>query len=235
MLISRIDNNQINSKGYLSQVKKLGLKHKLATWDYATFASKENLEKIISNAEHLNIPITIFDSNIFEVIKETKGNSPCYLCARMRRGCLYSKAKELGCNKIALGHHFDDVIETILLSILYGGEYKGMMPKLKSTNFENMELIRPMYYIREHDIKRWVNGNNLTFLNCACKFTEKENYENKSKRKEMKELIAYLKKLNPNADYNIFKTTFDINLNTVLGYHKGEEEYSFLDDYDTKK
>ena len=157
--------------------------------------NKENLEKIISNAEYLNIPITIFDSNIFEVIKETKGNSPCYLCARMRRGCLYYKAQELGCNKIALGHHFNDVIETVLMSILYGAEIKTMVPKLHSDNFEGLELIRPMYLIREKDIINFSKAHNLEFIRCACRFTEgldlgREN----SKRQEIKKLIKDLKK-----------------------------------------
>ena len=193
--------------------------------------SEKNLELIKSNSKLLNIDLNIFESDIFDIVsKEIK--SPCYLCARMRRGNLYAEAKKLGCNKIALGHHFDDVVETILLSLLYASEYKTMMPKLHSDNFEGMELIRPMYYIREHDILRWVKSNKLTFLNCACKFTEKSEYENNSKRKEIKELIAKLKEVNPAVDYNIFKSTFDINLNTILGYHKGEEYISFLDDYD---
>ena len=193
----------------------------------------KNLEMIKSNAKLMNLDLHIFETDIFSIVSEQK-TSPCYLCARMRRGYLYHEAKKLGCNKIALGHHFDDVIETVMLSMLYAAEYKTMMPKLHSDNVENMELIRPMYYIREYDIKRWVNGNNLKFLNCACKFTERDSYENKSKRKEIKELIASIKKVNPACDYNIFKSTFDINLNTVLGYHKGEEEYSFLDDYNQK-
>ena len=196
--------------------------------------TEKNLEMIKSNAKLMNLDLHIFNTDIFSIVSEQK-TSPCYLCARMRRGYLYHEAKKFGCNKIALGHHFDDVVETIMLSMLYAAEYKTMMPKLHSDNVENMELIRPMYYIREYDIKRWVNGNNLKFLNCACKFTERENYENKSKRKEIKDLIASIKKVNPACDYNIFKSTFDINLNTVLGYHKGEEEYSFLDDYKEKK
>lgn len=196
--------------------------------------NEKNLELIKSNAKLMNIELHIFNSDIFEVV-DKQIVSPCYLCARMRRGHLYSKAKELGCNKIALGHHFDDVVETILLSMLYASEYKTMMPKLHSDNFEDMELIRPMYYIREYDILRFVKSNNLHFLNCACKFTEKNEYENKSKRKEIKNLINELKKVNPAVDYNIFKSTFNVNLNTILGYHKGEDEYFFLDDYDNKK
>ena len=193
-----------------------------------------NRQKIISNAKLLDIPITIFNSNIFEVVEKIDDH-PCYLCARMRRGYLYKKAKEMGCNKIALGHHFDDVVETILLSMFYASEYKTMMPKLHSENFEGMELIRPLYYVREKDIIRFAKGNDLTFLNCACKFAEKNQTENTSKRKEIKELLNELKKINPNVDSNIFKSTFDINLNTVLGYHKTKDDaYSFLDDYDKK-
>ena len=193
--------------------------------------NEKNLELIKKNAKHLNLDLHIFNSDIFEVV-DKQIVSPCYLCARMRRGHLYSEAKKLGCNKIALGHHFDDVVETILLSLLYASEYKTMMPKLHSDNFEGMELIRPMYYIREYDILRFVKSNELTFLNCACKFTEKNDYENKSKRKEIKDLISELKKVNPNVDYNIFKSTFNVNLNTILGYHRGSDEYFFLDDYD---
>lgn len=195
--------------------------------------AKKNLDLIKSNAELMNIDLHIFETNIFDVVNN-ECKSPCYLCARMRRGSLYSEAQKLGCNKIALGHHFDDVVETVLLSMFYGSEYKTMMPKLHSENFEGMELIRPMYYIREHDILRFVKGNNLTFINCACKFTEKNEYENNSKRKEIKELLSELKKTNPAVDYNIFKSTFDINLNTVLGYHDEKSSYSFLDDYDKK-
>ncbi len=192
--------------------------------------NEKNLELIKSNAKLLDIDLHIFETDIFDIVSKEK-TSPCYLCARMRRGNLYAEAKRLGCNKIALGHHFDDVVETILLSLLYASEYKTMMPKLHSENFEEMELIRPMYYIREHDILRWVKSNNLTFLNCACKFTEKENYDKKSKRKEIKDLISELKEVNPAVDYNIFKSTFDVNLNTILGYHSGNEEKSFLDKY----
>ncbi len=194
--------------------------------------NEKNLELIKSNANKMEIDLHIFSSNIFDVV-DTQIKSPCYLCARMRRGCLYSEAKRLGCNKIALGHHFDDVVETILLSMFYASEYKTMMPKLHSDNFENMELIRPLYYVREKDIIRFANGNNLEFLNCACKFTEKNETENTSKRIEIKQLIKELKKINPNIDNNVFKSTFDINLNTVLGYHKSKDDtYNFLDDYD---
>ena len=191
----------------------------------------KNLELIKSNAKLMNIDLHIFETDIFSIVTKEK-TSPCYLCARMRRGHLYNEAKNLGCNKIALGHHYDDVIETILLSLLYAAEYKTMLPKLHSENYENMELIRPLYYVRENDIIRFVNSNKLIFLNCACKFTERENYESKSKRKEIKNLISELKKINPSVDYNIFKSTFDVNLCTLLGYHDDNKEYSFLDDYD---
>lgn len=203
--------------------------------------SKKNREMIETNAKLMDIPITIFETNIFDSVKEIK-DSPCYLCARMRRGNLYAKAKELGCNKIALGHHYNDVIETILMSMLYGGEVKTMMPKLKSTNFKGMELIRPMYYIKERDIISLKNYHNLKFLNCACRFTEmcelesKNNLkEEKSKRKEIKNLIEYLRKNNEFVESNIFKSVFNVNLNTIIGYHKDDYNYNFLDDYDEKK
>lgn len=191
----------------------------------------ENIELIKKNAEELNIPIEIFESDIFEVVDNISSESPCYLCARMRRGFLYSKAKELGCNKIALGHHFDDVIETTLLSMFYGSELKTMMPKLHSTNFEGLELIRPLYLVHEEDIISWAKYNELTFLNCACKFTEKSSVEDNSKRKEIKKLIKDLKKVNPNIDHNIFKSLDNVNLNCVLSYTKDGEEHSFLEEY----
>lgn len=196
--------------------------------------NKKNREYIIENAKKLNIPITIFESNIFEVVSSV-GDSPCYLCARMRRGYLYSKAQELGCNKICLGHHFNDVIETTLLSMFYGSEIKTMLPKLHSENFSGLELIRPLYLVREKDVLAWRDYNNLEFLNCACKFTELTSSvekENISKRKEIKKLIASLKEVNPNIDNNIFNSINNINLNTVLGYKKDGVKYSFLDDYD---
>ena len=192
--------------------------------------NEKNLELIKSNANKMEIDLHIFNSNIFDVV-DTQIKSPCYLCARMRRGCLYSEAKRLGCNKIALGHHFDDVVETILLSMFYASEYKTMMPKLHSDNFENMELIRPLYYVREKDIIRFANGNNLEFLNCACKFTGKRMDENISKRKEIKELIKEMEKVNPNIEHNIFKSLDNVNLNCVLSYVKNGEKHSFLDDY----
>ncbi|MFV0249995.1 MAG: ATP-binding protein [Bacilli bacterium] len=192
-----------------------------------------NLDMIIENSKKLNIPITIFDSSIFDIVSEIK-NNPCYLCARMRRGHLYNKAKELGCNKIALGHHFNDVIETILLSMFYGSEVKTMMPKLHSTNFEGMELIRPLYLVKEEDIITWKNFNNLTFLNCACRFTENCSItdEGTSKRAEIKQFIKNYKKINKNIDINIFKSIENINLETIIGYHKKEKTYNFLDDFD---
>lgn len=193
--------------------------------------SNKNREKIEENAKILGIPITVFQSDIFDVVNKIE-DSPCYLCARMRRGFLYHKAKELGCNKIALGHHFDDVIETILMSILYGGEVKTMLPKLHSTNYSNMELIRPMYWIRENKIVSWAKSNHLEFLNCACRFTEENiNKENESKRKEIKQLIAHLEKTNSYIPMNIFKSVYNINLNTIIGYHKDDEHHNFLDHY----
>lgn len=194
---------------------------------------EKNRKLIIENAKKMDIPIHIFESNIFEVVDQIK-DSPCYLCARMRRGNLYSEAKKIGCNKIALGHHFDDVVETVLLSMLYGSEFKTMMPKLHSTNFEGMELIRPLYYVKEKDIISWVNYNSLKFLNCACRFTEKNEKENNSKRSEIKKLIADLKKQNPNVDHNIFKSTCNVNLATIIGYHINDDVYNFLDDYEVK-
>ena len=194
-----------------------------------------NQKMIDENAKKLNIDIKVFKSDIFDIVTAVD-KSPCYLCARMRRGYLYSKAKELGCNKIALGHHFDDVIETTLLSMFYGSEVKTMPPKLHSTNFEGVELIRPMYLVKEEDIISWVKHNNLTFLNCACRFTaESVTDESRSKRKEVKNLIKELKKNNPNIDMNIFTSMSNINLNCVLGYKKGNQKYSFLDDYDEVK
>lgn len=192
--------------------------------------NEENLNMIKENASKLNIDLNIFESPIFDIVDKQE-KSPCYLCARMRRGYLYNKAKELGCNKIALGHHFDDVVETILLSTFYASDYKTMLPILNSTNFEGMKLIRPLYYVKENDIIRWVNYNNLKFINCACKFTEKNNDVNKnSKRKEIKELLKELRKVNPNIDNNIMKSTFNVNLNTIIGYTDKNGNYkSFLD------
>ena len=195
-----------------------------------------NRNYIIDNAKVLNIPIEIFESDIFDVVSNVSSKSPCYLCAKMRRGYLYSKAKELGCNKIALGHHFDDVIETTLLSLFYGSEIKTMMPKLHSDNFDGLELIRPLYLVKEQDIIAWRNGNDLTFINCACRFTEGCSLINDgtSKRKEMKELIKNMRKINKNVDHNIFKALDNVNLNCALGTKKDGIYKSFLDEYDLK-
>lgn len=198
--------------------------------------SKANIDKIIENSNKLEIPIEMFDSPIFDYVN-TLVESPCYMCARMRRGYLYSKAQELGCNKIALGHHYDDVLETILLNIFYGGEVKTMMPKLHSKNFPGLELIRPMYFVKEASVISWKKHCELDFLNCACKFTE-ENYQehqSKSKRYEMKKLIANLRKLSPYIEDSLFKSVANVNLDAVLGYRKGDEKYYFLDDYDMQK
>ena len=194
----------------------------------------KNRKFIEENAEKLNIPIEIFESNIFEIVFN-EDKSPCYLCARMRRGYLYSKAQELGCNKIALGHHFDDVIETTLLSMFYGSEIKTMLPKLHSDNFKGLELIRPIYLVKEEAIIAWRKYNKLEFLNCACKFTEKCALDDEtSKRKEMKNLIKKLKEVNKNIDHNIFKALDNVNMNCILGWHKNGNNYSFLDDYEER-
>ena len=197
--------------------------------------NKVNRELIESNAREMGIPITIFESDIFESV-EMVDKSPCYLCARMRRGYLYSKAEELGCNKIALGHHYDDVIETILMGMLYGGQIQTMMPKLHSTNFTGMELIRPMYLIRESDICWWRDYNKLKFLQCACRFTEscsasREEEPNESKRLETKRLIARLKEDNPFVEGNIFKSVENVNLKTIIAYKEGGVKHHFLDEY----
>lgn len=196
--------------------------------------SPANRQIIEANAKRMNIPITIFESDIFDAVFNIE-KSPCYLCARMRRGHLYSKAKELGCNKIALGHHYDDVIETILMGMLYGAQIQTMMPKLHSTNFEGMELIRPLYLIREDDIKKWRDSNDLHFIQCACKFTDTCSTcggENTSKRGEVKNLIRQLKETNPFVESNIFKSVENVNLSTVIAYKKDGVKHHFLDDYD---
>ena len=195
--------------------------------------SKANREQIEYNAKLLNVPVTIFESNIFESVFHVE-KSPCYLCARMRRGYLYNQAKMMGCNKIALGHHYDDVIETILMSMLYAGQVQTMMPKLHSTNFDGMELIRPMYLIREDEIKRWRDYNGLTFLQCACKFTENcavNEKENLSKRLEIKNMIREMKKINPQVESNIFKSVENVNLDTVIAYKKNSVKHNFLECY----
>ena len=197
--------------------------------------SPENRKVIEENARKMKIPIQIFESNIFESVFEIE-KSPCYICARMRRGYLYNFAQQMGCNKIALGHHYDDVIETILMGMLYSAQEQTMMPKLHSTNFEGMELIRPMYLIREDDIKAWRDYNDLHFIQCACKFTDTcttcNNEENQSKRMEIKKLIAELKKTNPFVEGNIFKSVENVNLDTVVGYKAKGVRHNFLDTYD---
>lgn len=197
--------------------------------------SPANRQLIEHNARLLNIPITIFESEIFDAVY-TIEKSPCYLCARMRRGYLYSKARELGCNKIALGHHYDDVIETILMGMLYGGQVQTMMPKLHSTNFEGLELIRPMYLIREEDICHWRDYNDLHFLQCACRFTDtcqscEQDQGSLSKRQEIKHLIAELKKTNPFVEGNIFKSVENVNLQTIIAYKDGGVRHHFLERY----
>ena len=197
-----------------------------------------NKQKIIENAKLLEIPITMFETNIFNVVHKID-NNPCYICARMRRGHLYNKAKELGCNKIALGHHFDDVIETILMGIIYGSQVQTMMPKLHSKFHEKMELIRPMYYIREEDIKHWAYRNKLEFIKCACRFTENSSLSEDgigdSKRKEIKELIKSLKSKNPAVEINIFRSVENVNLDTIISYKNKYMSHHFLDDYDNKR
>ncbi len=194
--------------------------------------SRASRETIVNNAKLLEVPVTIFSSEIFDIVAG-EGDSPCYLCARMRRGHLYAKAGELGCNKIALGHHFDDVIETILMGMLYGGQIQTMMPKLHSTNFPGMELIRPMYLIREADIIRWAEYNDLRFIRCACRFTEKTaSGEADSKRAEVKKLIAQLAQREPLIEKNIFRSVENVALDTVIAYKEKGVRHHFLDDYD---
>ena len=193
-----------------------------------------NRKLIEENAKAFDIPIKFFESDIFDIVYNEK-KSPCYLCARMRRGHLYAYAKSLSCNKIALAHHYDDVIETILMGMIYGGQIQSMLPKLKSTNFEGMQLIRPMYLIREDDIKSWRDYNNLHFLQCACKFTDTctscNNNENKSKRQEVKSIIKNLKVNNPNIEKNIFKSVENVQLDTLISYKSKGEKHSFLENF----
>ena len=197
--------------------------------------SPENRKVIEDNAKSLHIPITIFETDIFDSVYHVE-NSPCYLCARMRRGHLYHFAQQLGCNKIALGHHYDDVIETILMGMLYGAQVQTMMPKLHSIHFEGMELIRPLYLVREDDIKAWRDYNGLHFIQCACKFTDTcttcNNEENRSKRVEIKELIKNLKKENPFVESNIFRSVENVNIDTVVGYKQHGIRHNFLEGYD---
>ncbi|MCD7949792.1 MAG: tRNA 2-thiocytidine biosynthesis protein TtcA [Erysipelotrichaceae bacterium] len=193
-----------------------------------------NLDYIKDNAKIMNVPIEIFESPIFDVVEKSDGKSPCYLCARMRRGYLYAHAKKLGCNKIALGHHFDDVIETTLLSMFYGSEIKTMMPKLHSDNFPGLELIRPLYMVKESNIIHWRNANELTFINCACRMSEGCSIidDGTSKRKEIKELIKRMRRNNPDIDQHIFTSMHNVNLDCIVGYRKGKEKHSFLENYD---
>ena len=201
--------------------------------------NKENEEKIKENAKLMNIPLEMFKSDVFEVAQKLNQENPCYLCARMRRGHLYSKAEELGCNKIALGHHFDDVIETTLLSMFYGAEVKTMMPKLHSDNFKGLELIRPLYLVKESAIKAWRDYNELSFINCACPLLEKcsidTNDEDIGRRQAMKNLISSLRKERKNIDNNIFIALNNINMNCILGYKKDGKYTSFLDEYEEDK
>ena len=190
----------------------------------------ENRQRILDNAALLDIPLKLFDSPIFTVV-EKEEQSPCYLCARMRRGYLYKFAQECGCNKIALGHHFDDVIETTLMSMLYAAQMRTMMPKLHSLHYEGMELIRPLYMVHEKDILSWCRYNDLSFIRCACAVTDSNREDVSSKRAEIKALIEQLRKTNPQIDQNIFRSAENVNLETILGYYKGDHAVSFLDEY----
>ncbi|MCR5141700.1 MAG: tRNA 2-thiocytidine biosynthesis protein TtcA [Ruminococcus sp.] len=191
-----------------------------------------NRRRIEDNAAKLEIPVHIFEVGIFGAVKKMDDN-PCYMCARMRRGHLYKMAKDLGCNKIALGHHFDDVIETILMGMLYGSQVQTMMPKIHSENFEGMELIRPLYLVREDSIKHWAKYNSLEFIRCACLLTEKcEDEETGSKRAEIKALLRELRKKSEAIDMNIFRSVENVNLQTIISYHRGDDYHHFLDDYD---
>ena len=192
--------------------------------------NEANKQKIIDNTKLLEIPLEMFETNIFESV-ENITDSPCYICARMRRGYLYEYAKKLGCNKIALGHHFDDVIETVLMSMFYGSQMRTMMPKIRSTNHPGMELIRPLYLVKEEDILKWKENNGLGFINCACKITAQKDKEFGSKRAEMKNLIKELKKTNPNVDLNIFRSAQNVNLDTIYSYVKDGVVHNFLDEY----
>ena len=189
--------------------------------------SKENLEKVKKNADLLGIPIKVYESTIFDSLKSMDVKSPCYMCARMRRGHLYKFAQDLGCNKIALGHHYNDVIETIMLGILYNGEIVSMLPKIKSKNFPGMELIRPLYLVRESAIINWLKYNELEFINCACPLKKED-----SKRAEVKELIKKLRETNKFVEYNIFKSVENININQVMGYINNDKRYNYYDDYE---
>ena len=212
-------------------------KHRKVEFDLVFLAmdpgyNEKNRILLESNAKALGIPLVLFNSSIFEEVNNASG-SPCYICARKRRGYLYSKAKELSCNKIALGHHYDDVIETILMGMLYGGQIQSMMPKLRSRHYEGMELIRPMYLIRENDICEWRDYNELKFLRCACLSLKKDSQDGdaSSARLEIKKLISSLKEKNPSVEANIFKSVENIDLNSVIAYKKDGKKKCFLDDY----
>jgi tRNA(Ile)-lysidine synthase TilS/MesJ len=190
---------------------------------------KSNKELLLKNCEYLNIPVKLFESGIFEIVGNIAKDYPCYMCARMRRGALYNKSKELGCNKLALGHHFNDVIETTMLNVLYSGNFKTMKPKLKAKNFQGLELIRPLYYIEEEDIKTFVRNNGLATMNCGCIVAANKT---SSKRKEIKDLIAELKKTSKDVDKSIFKAGENVNMDSIVGWEKNGTKYSFLDIYD---
>ena len=197
--------------------------------------NEKNKQKIIENSQILNIPIAMFETDIFERVERIDDRA-CYICARMRRGFLYKKAQELGCNKIALGHHFDDVIETVLMGMFYGAQFQTMMPKLHSTSHPEMQLIRPLYFVKEADVINWRDKNNLEFIQCACKFTEDYAAGKKnSKREEMKNLIKQLRNTYHNVDMNIYKSTENVNLDTIISYRKNDDIYNFIDEYDKKK
>ena len=196
--------------------------------------SEQNRRRILDNAQRLEIPVQVFDTRIFESAANADKN-PCFLCARLRRGCLYKKAEELGCNKIAVGHHFDDVIETIVMGMMYGSQVQTMMPKLHSENYRGMQLIRPMYLIREEDIISWAEHNGLHFIQCACRLTERASRDDSgevSKRQKVKALLKELRAADPEVDMNIFRSVENVNLMTLISYHRGEEHHHFLDDYD---
>ncbi|MGN1420818.1 MAG: ATP-binding protein [Eubacterium sp.] len=197
--------------------------------------NEANRKQIEENCKKLEIPVKIFESDIFDITTSV-GGSPCYLCARMRRGHLYAKAKELGCNKIALGHHLSDVIETTLMGMFYGSQLQAMLPKLKSTNFEGMELIRPLYCVNENAVIKWREYNNLTFIQCACRFVDEYSHSEDgigdSKRQEIKQLIRDLKKINPDIEHNIFKSIHNVKLDTFISYKQHGIEHSFLEEFD---
>ena len=190
--------------------------------------SEENALKIVENSEKLDIPVRVFETKIFDSVEEK--NNPCFLCSRLRRGYLYRTAQELGCNKIALGHHFDDVIETILMGMLYGSQMQTMMPKIHSENYKGMEVIRPLYLVREENIVQWAEFNNLRFMECSCRLTEVKNSP-PSKRLEIKNLLKQLRAVNPEVDMNIFRSAENVNLQTLISYHIGNEYHHFLDSY----